>query len=751
MKKANNPYFPFEQFVYRSPLLPFNTFIKRLAEISDAACFEQLLTHKMIQEAIYLASPVLFEELLKYLNKGMPDKKEEERLKYAIVRYLGRMSTRCTPFGLFAGCSVGRLGEHTQIKLAKSAYYQRHTRLDMSYLCALADDLARAPEVQPHLRYFNNTSIYRFGDKIRYVEYFYQGTRRIHQVAAVDHSEYLDKILREAAYGLKINELAGLIVDEEIRVEEASAFIHELIDSQLLVNEMEPSVTGDEFLAGVIQQLSEMSTISGSKEYISGSLQLLKQVNNALGEIDKGPIGHTLDVYGDIASEVKKLGTRFEPKYLFQTDMVKPAETSLLGKDLVAELLETIAFLNKISFQPGETALSRFRDAFKERYEDRELPLLQVLDDEAGIGYSQSAGDINALIDDLMLPQQDKGNVSTVAWNRLQSVLLKKYMEVKMNNQEHIELSDKDFEHAAAQWDDLPLTLSVMCRIVQDDQNGREIYMKSAGGSSAANLLGRFCYADKRIEAHVLNITQKEEELNPDVIFAEIAHLPESRTGNILLRPVLRQYEIPYLTKPGVERAYQLELSDLMVSVRKGRVLLRSKRLNKEIIPRLSTAHNFSFKAMPVYHFLCSMQVQNGRSSVYFDWGSLANEYNWLPRVKYKNIILSPARWVVKRNEIKAFLETHDDNTLLGLVTEWRQVLKMPEYVVLDEGDNELFIHLGNVLSIRTLFSVIKKRNSFQLEEFLFKPETAVVKSEDGVFTNEFILSFYKENQLINS
>ncbi|MBB5440706.1 hypothetical protein HDC92_004409 [Pedobacter sp. AK017] len=750
MKKANNPYLPFKQFVYRSPLLPFNTFIKQLSEISDAACFEQLLTHKMIQEAIYLASPVLFEELLKYLEKGMPDKKEEERLKYAIVRYLGRMSTRCTPFGLFAGCSVGHLGEHTHIKLARSACYQRHTRLDMSYLCALADDLARATEIQPLLRYYNNTSIYRFGDKIRYVEYFYQGTRRIHQVAAVDYSAYLDKILREAAHGLKINELAALIVDEEISVDEASAFIHELIHSQLLVNEMEPAVTGDEFLTEVIQQLSEMSNITGSKEYISTSLQLLKQVNSALEEIDKGPIGHTLAAYGSIASEIKKLGTRFEPKYLFQTDMVKPAEMSLLGEDLVAELRETIAFLNRISAQPGETALSRFRDAFKERYEDRELPLLQVLDDEAGIGYSQSAGDINALIDDLMLPQQGNGNVSTISWNRLQSVLLKKYMEVKINNQEHIELLDKDFEHVAAQWDDLPLTLSVMCRILQDDQNGREIYMKSAGGSSAANLLGRFCYADKRIEAHVLNITHKEEELNPDVIFAEIAHLPESRTGNILLRPVLRQYEIPYLTKPGVERTYQLELADLMVSVRNGRVLLRSKRLNKEIIPRLSTAHNFSFKAMPVYHFLCSMQVQNGRSSVYFDWGALANEYSWLPRVKYKNIILSPARWVVKRNEIKAFLETSDDKALLGLVTAWRQALKMPEYVVLDEGDNELFIHLGNALSIRTLFSVVKKRNSFQLEEFLFNPEKAVVKGEEGVFTNEFILSFYKENQPVN-
>lgn len=244
-----------------------------------------------------------------------------------------------------------------------------------------------------------------------------------------------------------------------------------------------------------------------------------------------------------------------------------------------------------------------------------------------------------------------------------------------------------------------------------------------------------------------MNITQKEQELNPDVIFAEIAHLPESRTGNILLRPVLRQYEIPYLAKPGVEKDYQIALSDLMISVRKGKIMLRSKRINKEIIPRLSSAHNYGFNAMPVYHFLCDMQAQNGRSGLAFNWGVIANEHAWLPRVKYKNIIFSAARWIVKSDEIKAFIEIKDDRALVESVTAWRQSLQIPEYVLLDDGDNELFVDLSNSLSVRTLFSVVKKRNSFLLKEFFYNPDTAVVKGEDGVFTNEFIISFYKEKQ----
>jgi hypothetical protein len=74
----------------------------------------------------------------------------------------------------------------------------------------------------------------------------------------------------------------------------------------------------------------------------------------------------------------------------------------------------------------------------------------------------------------------------------------------------------------------------------------------------------------------------------------------------------------------------------------------------------------------------------------------------------------------------------------------------MPEYVVLDDGDNELFVDMGNSLSIRTLLSLTKKRNNFKLEEFLYKADKAIVKGDEGVFTNEILLSFYKKNSQNN-
>ena len=110
-----------------------------------------------------------------------------------------------------------------------------------------------------------------------------------------------------------------------------------------------------------------------------------------------------------------------------------------------------------------------------------------------------------------------------------------------------------------------------------------------------------------------------------------------------------------------------------------------------------------------------------------------------------KNCILSKARWTVRMKEIKEIADIKDDSELLMEIKQWRERRNIPDSVVLDDGDNELYIDMNHPLSIRAWLSIVKKRPSFRLEEFLFDPTTAVVRGEEGVFTNEFIFAFYRE------
>jgi len=711
----------FTSFLFRTPYFPFSS----LSE------YEQNRHQSVVREMLQIATP----DLSKGIRKG------EDKAQYSAYRYYQRACTRPTPFGLFAGCSVGTIGsDYSKIYLSKQKEYKRNTRLDMNYICALIQQIEKSKNIREQLLYYPNSSLYPVGNFLRYVEYYYWKIRRIHHIKQIENSEYIQKVLNLAKRGARFSKLAAVLVDDEISMEEAIEFIHELIDAQVLVSELEPAVTNVHPLSSLIAKLNGLS--KADKQFIG----VLSEIEAQLNQIDQQSIGDTADIYPEIINHIKKTKVAAEIKYLFQTDMFKPVIHATVSRHLIKDIQQALIFLNKVTPNAMQPYLTQFKENFTKRYEDREMPLLFVLDNELGIGYAdKTSGDINPLVDDLEVPNRNsppQGSQSPI-----QSVLLQKYQP---SMQKVIELTDKDVKDIETKWDDLPPTISVVCEILQDNDRGRSIFIKYAGGQSAANLLGRFCHLDDQVLNHTLAITQKEALLNSDVIYAEIVHLPESRIGNILLRPVLRSYEIPYLAKTGIANPVHngvLSLDDLVVSVKNNRIVLRSKRLNKEIVPRMSTAHNCSGQnPMPVYHFLCDMQNQYKRSGLGIFDSDASKQLDYFPRVVYKSCILSKARWTVRKKEIKEFADIKDDSELLIEIKQWRERRNIPDRVVHVDGDNELYIDMNHPLSIRAWLSIVKKRPSFRLKEFLFNSTTAIVRGEEGVFTNEFIFAFYRGN-----
>ncbi|MCL2502928.1 MAG: lantibiotic dehydratase family protein, partial [Bacteroidales bacterium] len=466
---------------------------------------------------------------------------------------------------------------------------------------------------------------------------------------------------------------------------------------------------------------------------------------------DTQPIGTTISLYGQIKEQITATGTTFSEKHLFQSDMLKPCEKAEISANIAEEVLQAITFLNKL-VPPNrqETLLDKYATSFLDRYEEREIPLAQLLDGEMGLELrpSGNGGDMSPLLDGIPFGIRQQEQRSSHFWSGFQSLLHQKLMEAQAEKYREIVLTDDDVKNVSPKWDDLPHTIAAMCEIFSYSLDGDlKLYLHSIGGSGAANLLGRFCHVDDHIHKAVMEIVREEEQSLPDdKLYAEIAHLPESRTGNILARPVLRQYEISYLAKPGVEKEFQLDISDLMVSVKKRKFILRSKRLNKEIIPRLTTAHNYSQSgAMPLYQFLCSLSHQHKRSGVGLYLSGLFDEYPYLPRIVYKNTILSLARWHVKLDEIKQIVENKETTAAMEALKRWKARTGIPRFVVLPDGDNELFIDTESLTNLRMLYSVVKKRPKFTLREFPIDMENSILKKDRAIFTNEFLFIFHKQ------
>lgn len=746
------PYKVLDNYILRTPSKPINL-IKSLLSESDISekRLKEFSNDKYFQEAIFLASPLLHTTLLDWL-KGNLKKEKEEKLKISLLKYISRMSSRCTPFGLFAGYCLGELqNNNSMIILNEEKLYKRYTRLDMQYLITYSHHLSYNKKLRNSFTFYPNTSLYKIGSQYRYIEYSYiGGLQRVHHIEAVETDPHLEHTLSIASKGATLNKLANELTqfDSEITLQEAKKYIHQLIDNQLLFSNIEASCIGKDYFATI----KNFFATENKKSYVSA----LEEISGRLKEIDKS-ILNDIDSYHNVKSKIDELGIKTDPKFLFQTDLNITVSKNILDKKIIKDIQEGLYFLNKLSIASNKTSsfvLDSFIKKFKERYEDQEVPLQIALDNEIGIGYSINNNTIpgNHFLEKINLTQAKKNKNNNVVWDETNSLLHHKIIDAHEKKLKVIQLNLADLPDSIPEiWNDLPDTFSLMTEIITNN-NTQKVMIHGFGGSSGANLFGRFCISDIQLREHTQNIINIEQKINQNSVIAEISHIPQTRTGNIIYRPSFTAYEIPYLSRSDKPLEFQIEVKDLMVSVRNNKILLRSKKLNKLIIPRLANAHSFANDSLPVYHFLCDLQNQGKREGLNFNLGAMENKYTFIPRIEYKNIILKPSTWNFSRKDLLVYTEKFSsDNELLALMGKTRKQWKIPTYILLVEYDNQLLINLENVTSIKMMMDTIGRKEKFTFKEFLYTNEEQIVKRHNNYFTNQFIFTFYNSLKLSSS
>ena len=76
-----------------------------------------------------------------------------------------------------------------------------------------------------------------------------------------------------------------------------------------------------------------------------------------------------------------------------------------------------------------------------------------------------------------------------------------------------------------------------------------------------------------------------------------------------------------------------------------------------------------------------------------YAWHNFLEKNTFFPRILYKNIIISKARWVLNKKNIENFLKYYEnDKLLLKKIMQWKKTFSVPKYVELVEGDNTLLI-----------------------------------------------------------
>ena len=697
----------YKNIVLRTPKYPIS---QSLEEVIHSASFEEL---------IFTTSPSLYSE---HFTKEATNKKTLD----AVHKFFLRSKYRSTPFGLLASISLVDWGSASHIVPGKPA---RYTQLDSYFIHSFVKALCQQKFVRQNSYFYANPSWYRTASSIRYIRYLSEKKHRRYIISSALTTDILVEVLFYCQLPRKYEDIIEFISQKDYDDTETQQFARSLIDHQLLVSTLEPPIIGIAPLKHITEVVDCLKT-----EETSSIIESLKEVSRRVLELDTHPI-NSPNAYQEVC-ESFKIGVSDVTKCKFHIVSSRKICESTVAKAWQHPLRQAITVLNALTPNLGNSQLNLFAERYKARYGKQVRPLLSVLDTESGIGYPVGVGQsLNPLLDNVSFRPKEEAHHSP--WHPQQQYLWRQLQYAHFYRQHIVDLPYKDITgQFDPQWRDLPPSLSVMFRAVQDNK----ILLDSVGGDSGTSLIGRFAHANSSIEKLARRIATDEQRLNPSVIFADIAHLPNDSTGNVVTRPPFYDYQIPLIVKSTGSKS--ISLQDLWVIPFDNKVYLYSKEHHRIIIPRLSTAHRYTTSQLPIYRFLCDLQSQGLRNNLSFRWCSAESTFKFLPRAECGPVILAPATWHLEEDD---FAQVIDNKEMLSeRIARFKEQWRLPDQVVLADYDQELFVDFNQTWTVKTFLHTIQGRKHITLKEF-FYPSDIVQDREGDVYANQMIATLLKK------
>lgn len=705
--------------------IPVNSFKKEeISNLNEAFILQKFREDNYFREAILIASPELF-----FVTDGKKNIIGQKEI-LSLAKYYIRSCTRPTPFGIFSGICLGDIEKTTDIVLTEREHFLKFCRYDTSLIFKIISRCNKLDFLgENNILLFPNNTIYKILDYYFYTEP--QNSNGIHCFVknSIEADDILDKIISKSQEGLTVNDVIKLIQDENYDYDTAYEYVNDLIANKILISELEISTLGGDSYKSFLNKL-KINLAGYSK---STFWEEMKKISE---DLEKS----TFDI-----NNIKnyKYGFEFfksiEPnkKNIFQTDtLIQSYKCSLSIRTVnsLKSVLPVIAKFSRINKDP----LLDFKVSFLKKFESEEVPLLKALDKDLGINFSDQEKFYQPLFNDLSFKRKNDDYVFH-PFKQKDELLQEKLCSYFMNgNLQYLEITDSDIASLYKTETTNYPSLSALLEIF-DDKIFVEGFLPDA-----TKLTGRFSYMDDNIYCENKNIFNTySSKLPNDIIFAEISHLVSPRDGNVIIRKPLSEYEIPIICNSKSPKEKTINLKDITVRLRDNKFLLRRKQDLKRVIPIISCSHNvYKYDCLGIYKFLVLLNQEYQGVPLSFDWGVLREGFTFLPRVVYKNFILSKASWKIRKKQIVELINCTSENKLLERMNAFRNEYNIPEEFVVKEFDNFLYIKSSNTFFIKLFIDVVKNKDWFIIEEFLFSKEKSVIfdKSRD-MFTNQFIVN----------
>lgn len=692
-----------------------------------------------VREAIHVASPRIAAAIDGYL--AAPTTPASRELEPVLVRYLSRMSSRPTPFGLFAGSAVGRVGGESRLHRSPRAALGRASYLDSGWLMHLCARLSTRDVARGPLRFVPSSSSYRVAGSWRWAEPQQLAGRSVYRLASAEDCAEIRVVLERARGGATRAELglalraAMTAAGEETSDEDVAAFVDELVDSHLLMPQLAPAVTGGSPMPALRAQLR---TLGGFEREVAA----LQSAEDQLAQLDERGLGAAPARYAGI---VASLPPEMADPQAVRVDMRDDATDITLSQAVVDEVARAVWMLDALHPAVNHH-LERFKQQFVERYGARTVPLCEALDEEVGIGFERGS-EIDIAPQPLFLGLQLGARTARATpppFEPHHAVMLRLLEELEATGGDELRLEQATLESLRVARPHRPAaSVSAVIRFSgapEDLDLGRaRVLVQAFAGPPGGMHLARLAHALPALVEPLRELARREQAWHPQATFAEVVHAPEGGFATVVRRPLLRPAEIEYLGVSGAAPEQRIGIDDLDVSVRGDRVVLTSRRLGREVIPRLTSAHTYDARRnLAVYRFLGTMQHNDGASGLGWSWGPLEAR-RFLPRVSIGRVVVARARWRIDDAQLRS-LSAPTPRARFDALQALRSALRLPRFVTCGEADQLLTIDLDNALLCDALLDDLAGAREMVLTEAFPAPGDDPVHGPEGAYAHEVVL-----------
>jgi thiopeptide-type bacteriocin biosynthesis protein len=715
-------YTPLGFAMVRTPLLPVEAY-ESLRTGQDRFA---LLADPRVRRAIAVGSLSLLNAVDRFEQSSLRGK-DAEKLAAKLLRYEIRMSTRPTPYGLFAGCALLPLGESTDAAI-HSTVGRTHTRPDMAWLMAMVSAAEADPGIRRRLRLVKNPLIKVEGDRIALAARAPGGRDGAGPPVSIRATRVVLKTLEMARRPVECEILAARLRETtpSATPEKVETLLAELCEQTFLLTDLRPPLTTGSPARYVLGRLAGIPEASE----VHSRLQAMLDACAAWDTTDAGArvtgLRELLDVAGSPPDGSK------EPP--IQVDMALDA-AGHLGRVIGTEAARAAELLLRVSPSPrGSPAIAAYRNAFVSRYgQEREVPLLELLDPDRGLG--PVAGHGHAYVG------PDPGR------NARRSAALLRWACAALHDRRSVLHLDDSMIDEIETWESRPdaapvsldINVLVGARSAEaiDAGDFTVVVGPNLGAWAAGRNFGRFAHLDGGGERDVVRQLASSEESAHfrDHLWVEVVFLPSNvRSANVAIRPAVREYEAVFGVSPGVCDSRVVPLEELIVGVDDGRFYVRWPAARKRL--HFVSGHMLNPGGAPaVAQFLLQVSHDAVIAFTSFDWGP-AEAFPFLPRVQSGRVVLRPAEWKIPKPagnavDVKKTIET------------WRSDWDVPRHVALAAGDNRLVIDLDREEQVRQIALEMRRLpggQSLLVQEVVPTLDDAWLAGREGHYYSEIIV-----------